>query len=189
MNVFTLICHAETLRAAVSVSKKRGFTLIELLVVVLIIGILASVALPEYQLAVRKARYAQMVAVLHTFREAEEVYYLANGSYVDDTSALDVGELQGCVSSGAGGMITCSGKFTVDVNAGDARNNPAAYMPDSRNLYVHYQDFSPVKPGVRECWARVNDSLAQRLCRSLGGAANGTATRANGSTYDVFTLP
>ncbi|MGN0017323.1 MAG: type IV pilin protein [Candidatus Avelusimicrobium sp.] len=167
----------------------KGFTLIELLVVVLIIGILASVALPEYQLAVRKARYAQMVAVLHTFREAEEVYYLANGTYIDDTSALDVGELQGCSSGGAGGMIGCSGKFFIDVNAGDARNNPAAYMADGRNMYVHYQDFSPVKPGERECWARTGDSLAQRLCRSLNGRANGTVTRHSGGTYDVYTLP
>lgn len=69
---------------------KKGFTLIELLVVVLIIGILASVALPQYQKAVGKARVMKVLPVLRAIYDAKQVYFLANGTYEADLDSLDV---------------------------------------------------------------------------------------------------
>ena len=67
-----------------------GFTLIELLVVVLIIGILASVAMPQYNKAVEKSRATQALAILKSLYAAQETYYMANGSYATSFDELDL---------------------------------------------------------------------------------------------------
>ena len=67
-----------------------GFTLIELLVVVLIIGILAAVALPQYNKAVIKTRYATLKPLVSSVAAAERVYFMANGAYTRSFDELEI---------------------------------------------------------------------------------------------------
>ena len=67
-----------------------GFTLIELLVVVLIIGILAAIAVPQYQKAVAKSRAVQLITNAHTIRQALRLYYLTTGEKMSQMSQLDI---------------------------------------------------------------------------------------------------
>lgn len=69
----------------------KGFTLIELLVVVLIIGILAAIALPQYFKAVRKARAAEALIQVKALRDAADRALLSGIAAADiQMSTLDV---------------------------------------------------------------------------------------------------
>ena len=69
---------------------KKGFTLIELLVVVLIIGILASIAIPQYFKVVEKARVAEAMSLIAAVKSAEERYLARGGTYTNDFTQLDI---------------------------------------------------------------------------------------------------
>lgn len=95
-------------------TNKRGFTLIELLVVVLIIGILAAVALPQYQKAVTKSKLVSSFQMAEKVRQAQEMFYLANGRYSNGPNELDI-DYPDCIKSTDDheGQFKCKDWFMV----------------------------------------------------------------------------
>ena len=69
---------------------KQGFTLIELMVVVLIIGILSSIALPQYEKAIAKARAAEALTTTKNILDAMAIYVTTYRTCPRSLSELDV---------------------------------------------------------------------------------------------------
>ena len=99
---------------------KKGFTLIELLVVVLIIGILSSIALPQYTNAVEKARLSEALSMIGSLKTGIDAYVLANGfpselvEFVGNSGASLVVTLDVDAEASldcSGGYDRCGGKY------------------------------------------------------------------------------
>lgn len=98
---------------------QQGFTLIELLVVVLIIGILASVALPEYQKAVNKARVSEAMTTLDTFKKAYKLWKLERPyeSFDRNSSSIDIPTPKNWRMSITGSSLYLYPKFNASVSS------------------------------------------------------------------------
>ena len=112
------------------ISYKGGFTLIELLVVVLIIGILAAIALPQYQKAVEKARAAEAVTLLKHFQQAYILHYLEHGKYDDGGVSIPGSSIVDLKN----GTWNNSGNFLCTKNFFFEFSSPDIYAYRSNNI-------------------------------------------------------
>ena len=137
---------------------KQAFTLIELLVVVLIIGILAAVAVPQYQKAVLKSRFSALMPIAKSIANGNEVYYLGHGTYATSPDSLDVAGQATYPDGTELGLSTGEYSYVI---VGKNNNFPMNY--------IVYQKHSGKFADNIHCEANENNMVAQEICQSLGG--------------------
>ncbi|HPS38953.1 MAG TPA: type IV pilin protein [Candidatus Cloacimonadota bacterium] len=97
---------------------ESGFTLIELMIVIVVIGILATLAVPKYMTVTRKAKESEAKMVLSQLHSLQEAYYRENDTYA--TTLEDLGfEQEKLISEGG------KARYKVTLLSGDAKTYSA----------------------------------------------------------------
>ena len=150
---------------------EKGFTLIELLVVVLIIGVLAAIALPQYLRSVEKSRISEALITNRKIYDSLQRYILAqgypSGEYIPARDALDI-ELSGGTWSEDGFEFTTKNFLYWAAATPNGVTSDAIRVKDGAFVYIFRLQKHNVF-GQNDICITNETELGRSICRNIAG--------------------
>lgn len=139
-------------------SKQNGFTLIELMIVIAIIGILAAIAVPQYQTYTNKAKFSEVVTAAGPFKAGVELCYLDTGAYACQGTT---GEIPPNATTANGNVASVTVSSTTGVITATASGSiPVTPAP----TYVITPTPAASTASALLVWAKTGTCVASGLC-------------------------
>ena len=169
-------------------NNKKGFTLIELLVVVLIIGILAAMAMPQYFKAVERSRMTEADTLLGSIAQAQRRKFLQINKFVTNYKALDVSpkDSNGTTyytkgATGNGFTVVLAGTAFTDGKGTATRSAGSGALQYQYNLVRYYQGDNVTCNGT--------NTAGQELCADFCGIDTPVASCCNNGSSSACAAP
>ena len=146
-------------RTHTDTAEQRGFTLIELLIVVVVLGILAALAIPQYTSTKGASYDAKAKSDLRNLVSEQEMHLISFGQYASDITTSGSSDSTTVVFNGSSGLTVGQ---DIDITDGGGTGSPVRYTVQAKH------------PGSDNCWEiSVGPNTTHRLVKATSCSVGG----------------